>query len=53
MIYNLKILKIKYLGDGELCPQDLKVNFNGVILGIQSMLLNLFEKHGEEKCCLI
>lgn len=46
MIYYLVILKIKYLGDGELCPQDLEVNFNGVILDIQSMLLNIFEKQG-------
>ena len=53
MFYYLLILKIKYLGDGELCPQDLEVNINGVTLDIQSMLLNLFEKQGEEKCCLI
>ena len=53
MIYYLVILKIKYLGDGELCLQDLEVNFNDVILDIQSMLLNLFEKQGEEKCFLI
>lgn len=34
MAYYLPILKIKNLEQGELCPQDLEVDFNDVSLGL-------------------
>ena len=53
MAYYLPILKIKNLEQGELCPQDLEVDFNDVSLGLWDMSLKFFEKQGEEKVCLM